>query len=186
MSKLALSPLRAFVLGCLVTAMAALAMGGWARAAHTDPAITPATLLDRAQIEDLLVEYYGHLGPGGSDFGHFYLEDGVLDVNGIVAQGRRGIEDLYGKVGQGTPRRQGTFRMLLTNPRIVVSGESATADVIWTGINSPTVNAAPEFVEQGREHDELVKRGGSWYFKHRIITSDGGMPAMFDKTYQHR
>jgi hypothetical protein len=186
MSRLVVSPFRAFAFGCLVTAVVALAVGGWARAALTEPAMTPGALLDRAQIEDILVDYYGHLGPGGSDFGSFYVEDGVLDVNGIVAQGRQGIEGLYAKVAQGTPRRSGTFRMLLTNPKIVVNGESATADVIWTGINSPTVSAAPQFIEQGREHDELVKRGGRWYFKHRIITSDGGLPAMFEKTYQRR
>ena len=33
---------------------------------------------------------------------------------------------------------------------------------------------------------ELVKRHGHWYFKHRIITSDGGLPPMFEKTYKKR
>jgi hypothetical protein len=73
-----------------------------------------------------------------------------------------------------------------TNLKIVVNGESATADVVWTGINSETLKAVPEFVEQGREHDELVKRGGRWYFKGRVITSDGGLPAMFEKNYKPR
>jgi hypothetical protein len=76
--------------------------------------------------------------------------------------------------------------MLLTNPHIVVNGDRATADVIWTGVNSAAVTAAPQFIEQGREHDELVKRGGRWYFQHRIISSDGGMQAMFEKTYQRK
>jgi len=160
------------------------AAAGPALAEH--PAATLTTLLDRAQIEDMLVDYYGQLGKGGHDFGSYYVEDGVIDVNGLVAQGKQAIEDLYRKVAQGTPARRGTFRMLLTNPRIVVNGNSATADVIWTGINSQTVQAKPEFVEQGREHDELVKRDGRWYFKHRVITSDGGLPAMFQKSYRQR
>jgi hypothetical protein len=46
--------------------------------------------------------------------------------------------------------------------------------------------ATPQFAEQGREHDELLKRGGHWYFKHRIITSDGGLPPMLEKTYKKR
>jgi hypothetical protein len=150
------------------------------------PATTLATLLDRAQIEDLLVDYYGQLGSGRSDFGSFYVADGVLDVNGLVAQGKKPIEELYQKIARGTPRRQGTFRMLLTNPKIVVNGETATADVIWTGINSATIAALPQFVEQGREHDELVKRDGRWYFKHRVITSDGGLPLMFEEFYKTR
>jgi hypothetical protein len=148
--------------------------------------ITVTTLIDRAQIEDLLVDYYSHLGTGGGAFGDFYVADGILDVNGLVAQGQQAIEELYKRVRRETPRRPGTFRMLLTNPRIVVVGDTATADVIWTGVNSASVKSPPQIIEQGREHDELVKRDGRWYFKHRVITSDGGLPAMFEKTYQKR
>ncbi len=155
-------------------------------AAAEYPATTLNTLLDKAQIEDMLVDYYSQLGGGGRDFGSFYVEDGVLDVNGLTAQGKKGIEDLYKKVGEGTPRRPGTFRMLLTNLKIIVNGTAATADVIWTGVNSETVKAAPQLIEQGREHDELVKRNGRWYFKRRIITADGGMPALYEKTYKKR
>ena len=170
------------ILGCALLVLAAAPRP----AAADEPAITLTTLLDRAQIEDLLVTYYGQLGASRSDFGTFYLEDGVLDVNGIVAKGKVPIEDLYKKIASGSPRRPGTFRMLLTNPRIVVNGNAATADVIWTGVNSETVKAAPQFIEQGREHDELVKRNGHWYFKLRVITSDGGLPPMFEKTYKQR
>jgi hypothetical protein len=148
------------------------------------PATTLSTLLDRAQIEDMLVDYYAQLGSGHNDFGAFYVEDGVLDVNGTIAQGKKSIEDLYKKAAGGTQR--GTFRMLLTNLKIVVNSPTATADVIWTGVNSATVKSTPQFVEQGREHDELVKRNGRWYFKHRVITSDGGLPPMFEKNYKPR
>jgi hypothetical protein len=150
------------------------------------PELTLTTLLDRAKIEDMLVAYYGQLGAGRHDFGDFYVADGVLDVNGLVAQGQGPIEDLYKKIAQGSPQRRGTFRMLLTNPRIVVTGNTATADVIWTGVISETVKATPQFVEQGREHDELVKREGRWYFKLRVITSDGGLPPMFEPSYKKR
>ena len=150
------------------------------------PPMTVTTLIDRAQIEDLLVDYYSHLGAGHGDFGNFYVADGILDVNGLVAKGQQAIEGLYKQVREGTPRRPGAFRMLLTNPHIVVIGDAATADVIWMGVNSASVQSLPQIVEQGREHDELVKRDGHWYFKHRVITSDGGLPAMFEKTYQNR
>ena len=150
------------------------------------PPTTLATLLDRAQIEDLLVDYYGQLGGADRDLGSYYVEDGVLDVNGVVSRGRGPIEALYKRLTQEVPRQAGKFRMLLTNPKIVVNGDTATADVIWTGIRSENPKATPKFVEQGREHDELVKRGGRWYFKYRVITSDGGLPAMFEKTYKER
>ena len=164
-----------------------LALAATLQPARADePALTLTTLLDRAQIEDMLVAYYGQLGAARSDFGTYYVEDGVLDVNGIVAKGKGPIEDIYKRLAAGSPRRPGTFRMLLTNPRIVVNGNTATADVIWTGVNSETVKATPQFIEQGREHDELVKRNGHWYFKVRVITSDGGLPPMFEKTYKQR
>jgi hypothetical protein len=169
----------------LASAMIMLTVSALPAAAEY-PATTLNTLLDRAQIEDMLVDYYGQLGAGRHDFGAFYIEDGVLDVNGIVAQGKKAIEDLYKKSAEGAPPRKGTFRMLLTNLKIVVNGPSATADVMWTGVNSETVKAAPQFIEQGREHDELVKRSGRWYFKRRIITTDGGLPAMYEKTYKQR
>ena len=150
------------------------------------PPMSVTTLVDRAQIEDLLVDYYSHLGAGNSDFGNFYVADGILDVNGLVAKGQQAIEGLYKQVREGMPRRPGTFRVLLTNPHIVVIGDAATADVIWMGVNSASVQSLPQIVEQGREHDELVKRDGHWYFKHRVITTDGGLPPMFEKSYQKR
>ncbi len=171
---------------CLLASAALVlaAAGQSARAQH--PATTLATLLDRAQIEDLLVDYYGQLGARQSDFGSYYVADGILDVNGLVAQGQKPIEDLYKKIAGENPQRKGTFRMLLTNTRIKVNGDAATADAIWTGVISETVQAAPQFVEQGREHDELVKRNGHWYFKHRYITSDGGLTPLFEKTCKVR
>jgi hypothetical protein len=169
--------LAALVLGLTLTADQALA---------EDPPATLATLLDRAQIENLLIDYYGNLGGADRGFGVYYVEDGVLDVNGLVARGKAPIEELYRKVAAGSPRLPGKFHMLLSNPRIVVNGATATADVIWTGVVSETPKATPRFVEQGREHDELVKRDGRWYFKYRVITSDGGLPAMFEKTFKQR
>ena len=157
-----------------------------APAVAEQPTITVATLIDRAQIEDLLVAYYSHLGTGSGDFGTFYVADGTLDVNGLTAKGQQAIEELYARVRRGTQPRPGTFRMLLSNPHIVVTGDSATVDVIWTGVNSSSVSSLPQIVEQGREQDELVKRDGNWYFQHRVITTDGGLPPMFEKTYQKR
>jgi SnoaL-like domain len=170
----------------LIALAAGLLSAPLAPAFAQQPPMTVTTLIDRAQIEDLLVAYYGQLGTGAGDFGNFYLADGVLDVNGLIAKGQQEIKELYEHVRQGTPRRPGTFRMLLTNPHIVVTGDAATANVIWTGVNSASVNSVPQIIEQGREHDELVKRDGRWYFKRRVITTDGGLPAMFERTYQKR
>ena len=158
-----------------------------ASAAPQNPTDAVVALLDRAQIEDMLVDYYAHLG-GGADHNldSYYLEDGVLDVNGVVAHGRKATDDLYKSLAAHSPGLQGKFHMLLNNPKVVVQGDTATVDVIWTGVLARTPQAAPRILEQGREHDELVKRSGRWYFKSRVITSDGGLPATFEKTYKDR
>jgi hypothetical protein len=96
------------------------------------------------------------------------------------------IEDMYADIEHRSVLPRGTFHMLLTNPIIRVSGDSATADVVWTGVVSDALKAPPRFVEQGREHDELVKLAGRWYIKHRLITADSGLPAMYEKTYKQR
>ena len=112
---------KALVRCALASTMLVIA-AALAPASADAPATTLTALLDRAQIEDMLVAYYGQLGAGRHDFGSFYVADGVIDVNGLVAEGQGPIEDLYKKIAQGAPQRRGTFRMLLTNPRIVVHG----------------------------------------------------------------
>jgi len=144
------------------------------------PATNLQTLLDKQQIQDMLVDYYTNLGKGKSDFGSYYLPDGVIDVNGLKGKGEAAIADVYKKIGAGTPKRAGVFRMLLTNVSIVINGNTATADTLWTGINSPTISGPPQFVEQGTEQDDLVKVSGHWLFKLRVITSNAGRQAMFD------
>lgn len=163
----------------------ALAISTNASAADA-PRITAETLVDRAQIEQLLVEYYAQLGSGKHDFSEWFAPDGILDVNGEVGQGKAGIEKIYKDTAARSAGRKGAFRMLLTNLRITVNGNTATADMIWTGLNSETVTSPTVVVEQGREHDELVKLNGRWVFKHRWVTSDGGMNPDLLKTYKVR
>jgi hypothetical protein len=170
----------ATVMGIAVATML-LATVGMKPALAEQPATTLQTLLDKQQIQDMLVDYYTHLGKGESDFGAYYLPDGVIDVNGMKGQGQAAIMDVYKKIAAGSPKRPGVFKMLLTNVLIVVNGNTATAETLWTGINSPTIESAPKFVEQGTERDDLVKVNGHWLFKLRVITSNAGRQAMFRK-----
>jgi hypothetical protein len=157
-------------------------------AADDDETVTQATLLDRIQIEDLLVKYYADLGSGkGHNLAQFFTEDAVLDVNGDISEGRKAIEAMYGRVGTGqdaAPR--GRMHMLLSNPVISVKGNTAKARLIWTGVMNDDVKKPPRLLEQGREYTELVKLNGRWYIKKRYITADSGMPEIWDKTYKPR
>ena len=59
-------------------------------------------LSDRIQIEDMLTRYYFDLSSGKShDLAQYYTEDAVLDVNGIISEGREKIEELYAGLGGG-------------------------------------------------------------------------------------
>jgi len=153
-----------------------------------DKIVTQETLLDRIQIEDLLVRYYVDLTSGSAhDLAQYYTEDAVLDVNGMISKGREAIEKLYGGLGDGEAANLGgRVHMLLNNPIISVDGDTATAWVIWTGVMNDDIKKPPRLLEQGREYDELVKRDGRWYIKKRYITADSGLPAIWEDTYKPR
>ena len=91
-------------------------------------------LADRIAIEDMVTRYYGNFGKqdAAEDFGSFYTEDAVFDVNGIVSTGREEIEAFYTDTGddEDAPAAQGTFHMMISNPVIDVDGDTATATVL--------------------------------------------------------
>lgn len=154
--------------------------------------VTMETLLDRIQIEDLLVRYYYELSQGKAhEMSEYFTEDALLDVDSTVAHGRAEIEALYNPSGAerqepATPMPQN--HMLLTNPVIEIDkgGKRAVAHVVWTGIKNDGVGKPPSLYEQGREDTELMKVNGKWLISKRYISSDSGTPDRFDETYVPR
>ncbi len=144
-----------------------------------DKIVTQETLLDRIQIEDMIVRYYVDMSAGKShDLTPYYTEDAVLDVNGLISKGREAIENLYAGLGGGggeAPVFKGTMHMLLNNAIVNVDGNSATAWFVWTGFMNDDIKGAPKVLEQGTEYDELVKVKGQWFIKKRYITADSGL-----------
>jgi len=138
--------------------------------------------MDRIAIEDMVTDYYSHLGGEDAEaFDEYFTEDAVFDVNGIVANGREEIEAIYTGMREdasdnSTAEPEGAFRMILSNPVIEVNGDSATASFIWTGIRNVDIGEPPVFVEQGREFDRLEKVDGTWKFAHRVVIADSGLP----------
>lgn len=166
-----------------------LAASGLALTAPADAKVTAETLLDRAQIEDLLVGYYSHFGgEGGEDFARYYTEDAVFDVNGIVSEGRAAIVALYDRMDDGGPASEGTFHMIISNLEIDVheGGQTATAKMLWTGVMNGEIGEAPHLAEQGREYDYLVKQDGEWLIRKRIVIADSGLPDVYMETYEPR
>jgi len=152
--------------------------------AAQSPEVT--ALIDRAVIENLMVDYYSHIGNSSFNFDQYFVKDGVLDVNGIVAKGAEKIKALYVRASGGSagaPPKQdpnapprGMFNMQLTNLKVEVTGNTAAADMFWSSVESKTLISSPSITEYGRDHTELVKQSGHWLIKHRVVTSGGGMP----------
>ena len=153
-------------------------------------------LADRIAIEDLAVRYVSHLGGQTPEsFGDFYTDDASFDVNGAVYKGKGAIVKLYGGLrapaAAGAPApapdANGVSHMMLTNPVIVVTGDTATASYIWTGVHSPAdPTAVPTITEQGREYDWYVKKDGKWLIKKRAVIADGAVPKSMLNTWKRR
>ena len=159
-------------------------------AASNSAATVDAALADRIAIEDMVTRYYGNFGKqdAADDFGAFYTEDAVFDVNGIVSTGREAIEGFYTDTGddEEAPAAQGTFHMMISNPVIDVDGDTATATFFWTGVMNTAIQERPAMWEQGREYDQLVKQDGQWRIKKRVVIADSGLPERYMATYQPR
>ncbi|HWJ69276.1 MAG TPA: nuclear transport factor 2 family protein [Sphingobium sp.] len=183
--SLTMRAVRAAMAPAALAMAASLSLAG-APAAAQVPNTTQATLLDRILIEDLITSYYAHLGQTDTRaFDAFFTEDAVLDINGKLFKGRSSIHEAY-RGERPSPAPRGTFHMILSNPQIEVTGDTARASFIWTGISNDTVKAPPRLAEQGREYDLLVKQGGRWMIKKRTIISDSSLQDEFDTIYTPR
>jgi ketosteroid isomerase-like protein len=178
--------------------LAALVAGGFALAlaacnqgtAQGTLSAEQQELADRIAIEDMVTRYYGNFGKQDSaeEFGAFYTEDAVFDVNGIVSTGREAIETFYAESAEeaDAPAAQGTFHMMISNPVIDVNGDTATATFFWTGVMNTAIQERPVLWEQGREYDLLVKQDGEWRIKKRVVIADSGLPERYMATYRPR
>lgn len=142
-------------------------------------------MLDRIQIEEMIVNYYADLGSDlHENFSEYFVEDAVFILNGNKYVGRKAITEVYAELGASASRlSQGITHMLLTNAVINVDGDTATATTIWTGVINDNIKIPPRVFEQGREYDKLVKKDGIWYFSERIIASDSALQDKYDDTY---
>ena len=151
-------------------------MSGWKPCA-------PEHLLDRIQIEDLLIMYYTMLVDfDRTTMATHFTEDAILDINGKILKGHAEIDALYAdsEALLAAAELTGTYRMLMSNPRIQVNGDTATAHLLYTGLMCDDRRAPPRLVEMGREYDEFVKIDGEWLISKREIRPDAGMQDHYD------
>jgi len=102
------------------------------------------------------------------------LEVGGETVADVV-KGLEAIEAEYGRpegVEEGGPK----FVMLLGNPMIRVTGDTAVMDAIFTGVTSTGRGELPVPSEQGTDHVEFVKIDGQWKIKRRELGTYAYVP----------
>ena len=134
--------------------------------------ITARSLLDRAQIQDLITHYYYNFGKESPEsFSDFYADDAELILGTTHFKGKDGIAKAYApRPGGGGPARNAySFNVAISNPLIVVHGDKATSQLIYTEFVMDKQGDAPRVTTQGREYATFVKVNGQWRYKTRQI-----------------
>ena len=142
------------------------------------PAYTAQAVADRAAIEDLLTRYYNNFGAGAEHtMGQFYAPDGEMILGPKTYKGIKEIEGMYASVPADAPQKKSfALNILINNMLVTVHGQTATARLVFTETITEKQGDAPKILTQGREFDNLVKRGGKWLIAKRQIMGANGMP----------
>lgn len=142
--------------------------------------LTAQTLIDRAEIQDLVTRYYNNFGREKAEsFADFYADDAELILGARSFKGREGILTAYGIAPGQTPRppRQSySFIVTIGNPLIVVHGATATAQLVYTEYVIDKQGEAPRVTAQGKEYSKFVKVKGRWLYKTRQIAGGAELP----------
>ncbi len=142
--------------------------------------ITRKSLIDRAEIQDLITHYYYNFGrENPENFSDFYADDAELILGNTHHKGKDGIMKAYGRGPGSTPRPAPTrysFQVMMSNPLITVHGDTATSQVIFTEYVMEKQGDTPKVTTQGREYATFVKVKGEWRYKSRQIKGGNEPP----------
>jgi len=169
--------------------LATLAALGLMAACSEAPTATPpelTELVERVAIEEFFYDYYAQFRPDSQhDFASFFVDDGRLEVNGMVFNGLEEIKAIYGQIGAGGEEEaskaedaipEGVSEMIVTNMKIDLQGDEAVATFLWHSIKSDLLTTQGKITEYGRERTELIKQDGRWLIRNRVVLTEGGMP----------
>jgi hypothetical protein len=124
----------------------------------------------------------------------FYAEDGELILGTRHYKGHEGIKSAYNRTpatppagaaaadgaasaaAAPPPRERTAFNVAIENPLIVVHGDTATSQVIFTEYRQDKVGDPMKFTTQGKEYATWVKVNGQWLYKTRQIASGSNPP----------
>ena len=179
---------RAAALGLCSLALAS------APAARAQDKLTAQSLIDRQLILDQITRYYYNFGKTDRQSEEsFYAEDGELILGTKHYKGKEGIMQAYNRApaappaGAATaagaapavaaaPRGRTAFNVAIENPLIIVHGDTATSQVIFTEYRQEKVGDPMKMTTQGKEYATWVKVKGQWLYKTRQIASGSNPP----------
>ena len=158
-------------------------------AAHAEDKMTLQTLMDRQQIQDQITRYYYNFGRAERQAEEsFYAADGELILGTRHYKGHEGIKSAYNRApatptdGKAAPapaappRERLAFNVAIENPLIIVHGDTATSQVIFTEYRQEKAGDPMKFTTQGKEYATWVKVKGQWLYKTRQIASGSNPP----------
>ena len=176
-----------------------------APAVHAQDKWTAQSLIDRQQILDQITRYYYNFGKAERQAEEsFYAEDGELILGTRHYKGREGIKSAYNRApvtppaggaaagaapaaaaqaagaappaAAAAPRERLAFNVAIENPLIIVHGDTATSQVIFTEYRQEKAGDPMKFTTQGKEYATWVKVNGQWLYKTRQIASGSNPP----------
>jgi hypothetical protein len=183
-----LANIRSWVGALLVVGCFALT---FTAAALAEEKMTAKTLIDRQQILDLITRYYYNFGKENPEsFADFYADDAVLILGTRRYEGKAGIMQAYGRSGGApagaarataappAPRpKRYSFNVTISNPLIVVHGNTATSQIIFTEYVQEKQGDPTKMTTQGKEYGTFVRVNGQWRYKTRQISGGSEPPA---------
>jgi len=171
-----------------------------ASAARAEDKMTAQSLIDRQLILDQITRYYYNFGKAERQSEEsFYAEDGELILGTRHYKGREGIKQAYNRApaappagatpaagaapaagvvpaAAAPPRERTAFNVTIDNPLIIVHGDTATSQVIFTEYRQDKVGDPMKMTTQGKEYGTWVKVKGQWLYKTRQIASGSNPP----------
>lgn len=122
-------------------------------------------LEDRDAIHQIFIDYGRHLDAGDWDaYAALFAEDGEVLLGPMGrAQGRDAIRDLMQRTL--TPGL-GTSFHIISSPMVVLDGDSATSEVMWTVLQRRP-DGGPVLTMMGRHRDVLSRVDGQWFIQRR-------------------
>jgi hypothetical protein len=171
-----------------------LALSAMPAAQAAEP-MTLQSLIDRQLILDQITRYYYNFGKSDRQSEEsFYAEDGVLILGTRKYEGRAGIKSAYTRPAPAAPaagappatgatpapaapRERTAFNVTIDNPLIIVHGNTATSQVIFTEYRQEKAGDPMKMTTQGKEYAIWTKVNGQWLYKQRRIAGGSEPPA---------